>query len=69
MEEELGFGEELLPLFPLEDPEEEFWLEDELEGVSPVLLFSVDPPEIAVAATIIGVAMYLKNRRHIIMLL
>ena len=55
----------MLPLLLLEDPEEELWLEDPLEGVLPVLSPPDCAPEIAVAATMIGAVIYLKNLRHI----
>ncbi|MDP6958111.1 MAG: hypothetical protein QF645_04785 [Planctomycetota bacterium] len=71
LEDEDWLEEELLPLLLLEEFEEEVepWLEDELEGVLPELLLPDDEPEIAAATTRMGVATYLKNRRHINILL
>ena len=59
----------MLPLFLLEEVEDELWLDEELEGVFPVLLFSDEVPEMAVAMTRTGAAIYLRIRCHMIILL
>ena len=64
VEDPFAEEEEPLPLLLLEE-EEEPWLEDELEGVFPVLLLPEVAAVIAVVTTTSGMKTYLKKLPHI----